>query len=259
MVSPTSASRPRPALARPLDLTYPSNRAAALGTLATVAVARARGRPWPDALGTGAAAFLAWATARELDPDHPVTANAALAVAAAATLPDRPVGLRPLLGAVAVLSGLRLTAGTTGQSTTRTDLVALLTQALLAAGTGAPVAAAVAGAAPLLTPQDRSAVPLMGALLPAFTHAHAGSWRGALLSAAALPLAGTLTAPEAVGSACDRAPRTVRAAEVQRTRQVAVLALAAGLVARQSRGLLPLAAACLTVAARRAGADLKTE
>lgn len=248
---------PRSALARPLDFTYPSNRVAALGLLGTVALARLRGRGWADAIGVGGTAFLAWATARELDPDFPGTANAALPVAAVAGLVSRGGGLAPLLPAVAVLSGLRGIAGTTGETLTRTDHLGLLAQSLAAAGTGGAVGALVAGAAPLLTEGGRSVTPLMGALLPPLAPARGGSWTGALLSAAALPLARDLTAPEPVQSACDRAPRAVRAGEVRRARQVAALALAAGLLTRQSRGLLPLAAACLTVAARRAGANLK--
>ncbi|MCD0177837.1 hypothetical protein IHN32_18030 [Deinococcus sp. 14RED07] len=85
-------------------------------------------------------------------------------------------------------------------------------------------------------------------------HRPAGfSWGSALLAASVLPLAGTLTAPEAVTSVCDRAERAVRAQEVQLARHAAVLTLGAGLLSRRTRGLVPLAAALLTVAARRAG------
>ncbi|MVN86242.1 hypothetical protein GO986_05635 [Deinococcus sp. HMF7620] len=245
------------ALARPLDFRYGSNRLAALGLLGVTLLARRRGQSWPQALSAGGAAFAAWATARELDPDYPQTANAALPVAAALVLLGRPGTLAILLPSLTALSGLRVIAGTTGQAATQSDLTGLLVQGLLTAGTGGQVGAAVAGAAPLLTPSARSAVPLMGALLPTLTTGGRWSWLGAGLSLAALPLTGTLTAPEAVQSVCDRAGRPVRAAEVQRARQVAAAALMVGLLTRQTRGLLPLAAACLTVAARREGAKLK--
>jgi len=250
---PPAAPRPaafRSALARPLDFSYPSNRVAAAGSAGAALLALAFGRPWAQAAGVGGAAFLAWATARELDPDHPVTANAALPVAAAAALLG---GAGNPLAGLAALSGLRLIAGTTGEAATRTDHAGMLVQALLAGASGERAAAFLAGGASLLTAEARSALPAAGALTPTL-HRHSGfSWGSALLAASVLPLAGTLTAPEPVTSVCDRAERPVRAQEVQLARYAAVTTLAAGLLTRRTRGLLPLAAALLTVAARRAG------
>lgn len=250
---PPAAPRPaafRSALARPLDFSYPSNRVAAAGSAGAALLALAFGRPWAQAAGVGGAAFLAWATARELDPDHPVTANAALPVAAAAALLG---GAGNPLAGLAALSGLRLIAGTTGEAATRTDHAGMLVQALLAGASGERAAAFLAGGASLLTAEARSALPAAGALTPTL-HRHSGfSWGSALLAASVLPLAGTLTAPEPVTSVCDRAERPVRAQEVQLARYAAVTTLASGLLTRRTRGLLPLAAALLTVAARRAG------
>ncbi|OWL97720.1 hypothetical protein CBQ26_05565 [Deinococcus indicus] len=250
---PPAAPRPaafRSALARPLDFSYPSNRVAAAGSAGAALLALAFGRPGAQAAGVGGAAFLAWATARELDPDHPVTANAALPVAAAAALLG---GAGNPLAGLAALSGLRLIAGTTGEAATRTDHAGMLVQALLAGASGERAAAFLAGGASLLTAEARSALPAAGALTPTL-HRHSGfSWGSALLAASVLPLAGTLTAPEPVTSVCDRAERPVRAQEVQLARYAAVTTLAAGLLTRRTRGLLPLAAALLTVAARRAG------
>ncbi|OOV15478.1 hypothetical protein [Deinococcus sp. LM3] len=238
------------ALARPLDFSYPSNRVAAAGSAGAALLALAFGRPWAQAVGVGGAAFLAWATARELDPDHPVTANAALPVAAAVALLG---GAGNPLAGLAVLSGVRLIAGTTGEPATRADHAGMLVQALLAGASGERAAAFLAGGAPLLTAEARSALPAAGALMPTL-HRQAGfSWGSALLAASVLPLAGILTAPEAVTSVCDRAGRPVRAQEVQLARHAAVLTLGAGLLSRRTRGLVPLAAALLTVAARRAG------
>ncbi|GHG17523.1 hypothetical protein GCM10017784_05540 [Deinococcus indicus] len=250
---PPAAPRPaafRSALARPLDFSYPSNRVAAAGSAGAALLALAFGRPGAQAAGVGGAAFLAWATARELDPDHPVTANSALPVAAAAALLG---GAGNPLAGLAALSGLRLIAGTTGEAATRTDHAGMLVQALLAGASGERAAAFLAGGASLLTAEARSALPAAGALTPTL-HRHSGfSWGSALLAASVLPLAGTLTAPEPVTSVCDRAERPVRAQEVQLARYAAVTTLAAGLLTRRTRGLLPLAAALLTVAARRAG------
>lgn len=250
---PPAAPRPaafRSALARPLDFSYPSNRVAAAGSAGAALLALAFGRPWAQAAGVGGAAFLAWATARELDPDHPVTANAALPVAAAAALLG---GAGNPLAGLAALSGLRLIAGTTGEAATRTDHVGMLVQALLAGASGERAAAFLAGGASLLTAEARSALPAAGALTPTL-HRHSGfSWGSALLAASVLPLAGTLTVPEPVTSVCDRAERPVRAQEVQLARYAAVTTLAAGLLTRRTRALLPLAAPLLTVTARRAG------
>ncbi|GGR44532.1 hypothetical protein GCM10008959_01950 [Deinococcus seoulensis] len=238
------------ALARPLDFSYPSNRVAAAGSAGAALLALAFGRPWAQAAGVGGAAFLAWATARELDPDHPVTANAALPVAAAVALLG---GAGNPLAGLAVLSGLRLIAGTTGESATSADHAGLLLQSLLAGASGERAAALLVGAAPLLTPEAHSTLPAAGALIPTLARPAGFSWGSALLAVSVLPLARTLTMPEKVTSVCDRAERPVRAAEVQLARHAAVLTLGAGLLTRRTQGLVPLAAALLTVAARRAG------
>ncbi|GAA5501658.1 hypothetical protein Dxin01_01395 [Deinococcus xinjiangensis] len=71
---------PKSALPRAIDLRYPSNRFAAGGLVVGVLLSRG----WGRALGNGLAGFSAWAMARELDPDYPDTANAALPLAWAA-------------------------------------------------------------------------------------------------------------------------------------------------------------------------------
>ncbi|MDV6375077.1 hypothetical protein [Deinococcus arenicola] len=241
---------PQPALARPLDFSYPSNRIAAAGAVGALLLGRVVRGNWWQALGVGGAAFSAWAIARELDPDSPQTANAALPVAAAAALlggPGNP------LAAFAALSGLRMIAGTTGDRATPADQMGLLVQSALAAATGNRSAALLASAAPLLTPASRSLQPLLGVLMPRL-------WRdgatglitapAALLGLGAVALTPIFTAPEPVDSPCDRAPRTVKAEEVQRARQAAVISLALGL-GGGVRELVPLAAAVVTVGLRR--------
>ena len=243
--------RPQPALARPLDFSVASNRFAAVGSLAAVLVGRVVRGNWWDALGVGGAAFSAWAIARELDPDWPQTANTALPVAAAAALlggPGNP------LAAAAALSGLRLIAGTTGQTATPTDHLGLLAQAALAAATGNRSAALLSSAAPLLTPEAHSWQPALGMLMPRLWRDRASGLAtapAALLGLGAVALTPMFTAPESVSSPCDRAPRTVRAEEVRRARQAAVISLALGLGGGGVRGLGPLAAAVLTVGLRR--------
>lgn len=84
------------------------------------------------ALAAAFAVFLAWAIARELDPDRPAAASVAMAVALLVLLAGEP-----RLGAVvALLFAVRLVAGTTGRAPTALDLVWL------------PAVAAYAGLSP---------------------------------------------------------------------------------------------------------------
>lgn len=79
-------------IGRPIDLSYPSNRAIALITLAiTVGASLVQGlsgAPLPESalwgLQAGLAVFLAWALCRELDPDHPQAAFVAAILCLAA-------------------------------------------------------------------------------------------------------------------------------------------------------------------------------
>ncbi|GAA5511686.1 hypothetical protein Dcar01_00399 [Deinococcus carri] len=219
--------------------------------------ARLSGRAWGAALGVGAAGFLAWSTARELDPDHPDTANAALPLAALAAL----LGGEPDLRAeFAVLSGLRLLSATVGPPPSPLDVAALAGQAALAARAGERVAALVPGAALALSAQQADGVqaswPAAGlagaaALLPAGQRGQGRSLPADLLALAALGLVGVLLAPEEVRSRSDDASRRVSAERVRLARLLAAGTLGAGLLGRQTRSLTSLAAAALSVGLRR--------
>lgn len=242
------APRPRSALARPIDLRYPSNVVAVVGSAITVLVYRRAGRTWSQALNGAGLAFLAWATARELDPDFPVTANAALPLAALAGLilpgGNAAAGFGPL-------SAVRLLADTTGDRPAPTDHVALLAQAALSARTGGRVAALLPALAPAIAgPGPSSAAPLLGLLVPPTPTPRPSEWTPVPLVAALLT-APAFVQPEPVLSACDRADRPVRAEDVRRARVAAILTLSAGAITRQTGGLLPLAAAVLSVGVRR--------
>ncbi|WP_019584889.1 hypothetical protein [Deinococcus apachensis] len=254
----TRSSPTASALGRPLVPSVPSNRFAAGGFVVGTLAARLLGRSWWEALEVGEAAFLAWATARELDPDHPETANAALPVAALVALTDRPPD--PLAG-FAVLSGLRVLAATVGQRPTLPDLVALAGQAGLAARRGEQVSALVPGAALALSASradpfraTTGAARIVGAagLLPRRREGRGRSLAADVLVLAALGLAGALTAPEAVRSRCDRAPLPVPGDRVRLARWVAVGSLGAGLLGGQTRSLVPLGSAALLVGLRQA-------
>jgi hypothetical protein len=158
------------ALARPIDPTVASNRFAIFssavvvvaGTLATslaapeLGVTGALGR----GLRYGVGAFLAWAIARELDPDRTRAARDAVL----AYLPAMVLGTPALAGVVALLLAARITVRSTGRVPTVVDLVVLVGVAGVAA-TSAPgfvAAAALAwavwddGRLPAPAPQPRT-------------------------------------------------------------------------------------------------------
>jgi hypothetical protein len=129
-------------LPRHLALKLPSNRnAVIIGFLAAAAgfaVESGRSADAGSALGFAAAvgvgAFLAWAAARELDPDHPRSAEVAAVLAGAAA----PAAGRPaLLAVVTALLTARILARTVGLPPTPLDLVLLIGLGFAAAGTTA--------------------------------------------------------------------------------------------------------------------------
>jgi hypothetical protein len=113
------------ALARPIDIGYRSNLAAlvlssatgiATGAVLLVAGDFELARPF----WTGVAAFLAWAISRELAPDHPAAAAAAIPVAGLITIwGEAFVGL----GVMALLAA-RVWAGTVGLHPSLIDFAA---------------------------------------------------------------------------------------------------------------------------------------
>lgn len=158
------------ALARPIDLTVPSNRlvvfasgtVAVVGTLvlwlvdAELGLAAAAGRGVRFGVGT----FLAWAIARELDPDRPLSArNAVLAY-----LPALVLGVPALAAAAALLFAARVTLRSSGAAPTVVDLVVLVVLAGVAATSGSGFVAGLAlawavfedGRLPTPAPQPRT-------------------------------------------------------------------------------------------------------
>jgi hypothetical protein len=116
-------------LARSADPKYPTVRHALIGSSLAVVVAVVYDLTVNgdfnllDPIGVGIAAFLGWAIARELDPDHPLTAVVALAGAAVLAIWSAPL---LLLSAVA-LGALRLLVGSVGGGgPTRLDLVVMV-------------------------------------------------------------------------------------------------------------------------------------
>lgn len=123
-------------LGRPFDLSETSNRIAAFGPVAVALgslgwdIATGDTLELIEALWNSITAFLAWAIARELDPDRPNSATLALALAGLAVI----VGpwQAPILISAAALLGLRVLAGTVGGELKPLDLVVVVGLAVFA-------------------------------------------------------------------------------------------------------------------------------
>lgn len=147
-------------IARPIEPGYPTNRwigVLTLVVLITAGVGRAFAVPgWPAAAGWGVFAalafFLAWALARELDPDGELAAFIAagftLPVIAAAAL--RWLPLPDLAALFLVLLALRVVNRTTGVPATLPDVLGLLALGLWLGYEVNPIYLALAIAALLL-------------------------------------------------------------------------------------------------------------
>lgn len=114
-------------LSRDVDPRYPSNRLAIAGALiAGVATALANLFGLDTGLGPFSAAvgvFLAWAIARELDPDYPASAAVAMPASLVLLL---AIGPASLLVSMGVLLGVRLVAGTVGAPLRTLDIIGVV-------------------------------------------------------------------------------------------------------------------------------------
>jgi len=117
----------RSGLGRPLDMACVSNRRAVLGALlaggldAIYTLLRGGDIELIVSAMVSVSVFLAWAIAREIDPDRPATATMAMVIAAPLVVVGDPV---PGIAAVALLVA-RVMSGTVGRDLTRVDLVVL--------------------------------------------------------------------------------------------------------------------------------------
>ncbi|MCP4965887.1 MAG: hypothetical protein GY926_11680 [bacterium] len=130
------------ALGRTIDFEYPSNVVAVFGSLATATLFGSynilASAPLQTSWGAaGMGAFLAWAIARELDPDNTRSAAIAIAVSTVVSLVATP----SLLTALGILLGVRLLTGSVDVSMGRLDPILLVgLGALLGAGRTTPAA-----------------------------------------------------------------------------------------------------------------------
>lgn len=163
-------------LARVVDPRYPSNRlvliGAAVAGLAVGAAALLGADPNAGPIAAAVGVFLAWAIARELDPDHPMSAAIAIPVSLALSL---SIGPSALLVSTAVLLGLRMTSGTVGTPLRLLDIAGIVGLSA-ALGTG-------------LTGATGVAVMTVGILVSEGRH-----WKGfAIAAAAAIAFASVAT------------------------------------------------------------------
>ncbi|WP_135229309.1 hypothetical protein [Deinococcus fonticola] len=267
-----SPSIPVPtALGRVIDLKYPSNRWAVLGSLGAAAAARAAGCSWAGSLRVGLAGFAAWALARELDPDAPRSANLALPLAALATWQageesDDVAELAALLPAFTSLAGLRFATESTGDAPRWYDSLAL-TGATAATGQAGDHASALlpalAVAASLLA-RDGLEPPAWLAPLLAAAALVPQVWPDALhlperrdnasaaLAGAALLLSPFLLPREGVDSETDNGQRRLSPERLQAARLVVLTGVGLGVAGGQAPAAIPLAAASLMIGLRRA-------
>lgn len=134
----------RVSVTRPLDLDRFTDRLAMGSLFAFGAAGYLRGG-WAEAVQAGLAAYLSWALCREIDPDHPVTANLAAVAGGALAL-----ALQTHAGVLFVmLLAVKVMVGGSGLSPVRWEAGVLGAAAMVFAGTPAGWWAALATAAAL--------------------------------------------------------------------------------------------------------------
>ena len=168
----SESSRRFSSIGRPVDRRYPTNRAiASLSLLVAVlgfALRRLTGTPSPESLVAGFVMaigfFLAWAIARELDPDHDASA---FVVAGLSLVPQTIFGGPDLAGVLLVLLLLRILNRTVGPAARPLDTIGILALVGVAAWRGQPVLALAAAGAfaldALLDPKHRIHLAAAGA------------------------------------------------------------------------------------------------
>lgn len=167
-----SGSRRFTALGRPVDRRYPTNRAIASLSLAVAivgfAIRRLTGAPpsqaFLDGLLIAAGFFLAWAIARELDPDHELSAFAA---AGLSLIPSFVLGRPDIAATLLTLLLLRVVNRTVGPAARPLDTIAILGLVALAVWRGHLALAAAAALAlaldAILRPPHRAHLAAAGA------------------------------------------------------------------------------------------------
>lgn len=245
-------------IGRPVDRRYPTNRAIASLSLVVAILGfvlrRLAGTPSPESLLAGFVLaigfFLAWATARELDPDHDASAFVA---AGLSLIPQTMLGRPDLAGVVLILLSLRIVNRTVGPAARPLDTIGILALVGVAVWREQPVLAlAAAGAFTLdaiLDPAHRihlaaagASIGLLGVGLsrsPATTVPPLTLVTGLAL-AATLPFLFLIRASEAPCTVSDAGGDPLRGSRVRAAQWLALAAMVGSIVVRGQAGLAAL-------------------
>lgn len=252
-------------LARVVDPRSPSNRfallaaglGAVLGAVATLLLTDLSvGAALLRGVAYGIGAFLAWAIARELDPDDPIAArNTVFAYAVAAW-----AGVPALAATLALLLTARVVVRTTGRAPTRWDLAAIVVVAGFAATSSAGLVVALALAyavfadtrlADPAAEQEHTLAAVATALVAVVVNLLSGvfwsTWRGpgwleAVVLLAAIA-AGAMLRTDAVTSRADVTGEPLHLERVQHARWLLLGTLLAAVVWTGAAGIGALAPA----------------
>ena len=215
------------------------------------------------ALSAAVGVFLAWAMARELDPDHPASAAFAMAVSIVVVLVVGPAALLITLG---VLLGVRVAAGTVGTPMRPLDFLtfiglsaALGTSLVGAVGAGAMIAGVLVSEARSRNGIATAAVSAIAYTVVALFSGLARTWTAPtpaewITIAAAIAATLLLLPAAALVSKTDRHTGTICRNRVTVARAIAGLAVIAALALTGGPGIMALAA---TVAAALVGTALR--
>ena len=257
-------------LSRALDPRYPSNRLAIAGAL-IVGVAAALANLFGldiglEPISAAVGLFLAWAIARELDPDHPASAAVAMPASLVLLLAIGPASLVVSMG---ILLGVRLVAGTVGAPLRTLDIIGVVglaaflgTNPIGVVGLGVVVDEPRRNRAVLITATAVSAfvaVVLVSGLERTWTTPDTAGW---IALAVAVAAAVSVIPAASPTSSTDRHTGRVLRTRVTAARVAAGSAVVAGFVLAGGVGIAALAgtaAAALTgTGIRRIGAGLSS-
>lgn len=242
-------------LPRAVDPRYPSNRLMLIGAgLAGLAVGVATlfgADLKTGALSAAVGVFLAWAMARELDPDHPTSAALAMPVSLFLAL---VVGPPALLVTFGVLLGVRVAAGTVGTPLRLLDSVAIIGLSAALGTSLIGVAGAAAMIVGVLVSEARSrsgiataamsavaytVVALLSGFARIWTAPMSAEWITVGVAVAATLLVLPAAAP---ASNADRHTGTIMKDRITAARIIAGLAILAGLALVGGPGVVAIAA-----------------
>ncbi len=254
----SEAARRFSAIGRPVDRRYPTNRAIASLSLGVAilgfALRRLTGTPSLESFLAGIflalGFFLAWAIARELDPDHDLSAFAA---AGLSLIPGFVLGRPDIAAVLLVLLMLRIVNRTVGPEARPLDTLGILFLAGVAVWRGHLVLAAAAALAftldAILSPPYRvhlagagAAIGLLAVGVSRFpgTAVHQLTLVTGLALAATVPFLFLIRASEAPRTVSDTGGDPLRGSRVRAAQWLALAAMVGSILVEGRAGLAAL-------------------